>query len=179
MKKGIWAIFWAAVVLVTMAVMLATPAEAKKNKDKGQGSFTTPTVTAEQALATVKAALPRLTAGKAFVKTGKRGERNLEVALVLEGNIVAKIRLNPATGEILPKGHKVQATQVLASREQAVTIVQQAIPNLEVASVQLGKQGEWKVDLTLKKAVVASIKVHGGDGSILPDWKASRDARMF
>ena len=32
---------------------------------------------------------------------------------------------------------------------------------------------------TLKKAIVASIKVHGGDGSILPDWKASRDATMY
>ena len=58
-------------------------------------------------------------------------------------------------------------------------IVQQALPNLEVASVGLGKDGEWKVDLTLKKAVVASMNVHGGDGSILPDWKAERDATLY
>jgi hypothetical protein len=107
MKKKVLSISAAAVFLVTMAVMCATPAEAKKNKNKEQGSFAAPTVTAEQALATVKAALPKLTAGKAFVKTGKRGEKNLEVALVLEGNIVSKIRLNPATGEILPKGQKI------------------------------------------------------------------------
>jgi hypothetical protein len=65
---------------------------------------------------------------------------------------------------------------VSASQEQAVKIVQRAIPNLEVGSVTLGKQGEWKVDLTYKKAVVADMSVHGGDGSILPDLKASQDA---
>jgi len=176
MKSKVLSISMAAVFLVVMAVMFVTPVEAKKNK--GQGSFVAPTITAEQALSSVKAALPKLTAGKVFVKTGKRGEKNLEVPLVLDGNIVSKIRLNPATGEILPKGQNVLAPQVLASREQAVKIVQQAIPNLEVASVQLGKQGEWKVDLTLKKAVVASIKVNSIDGSILPDWKASRDVAM-
>ena len=60
-----------------------------------------------------------------------------------------------------------------------VLIRYESIPNLEVASVSLGKQGEWKVDLTLKKMVVATINVHGGDGSILPDWKASKDAAMY
>jgi hypothetical protein len=69
--------------------------------------------------------------------------------------------------------------EVAASHEQAVKIVQQAIPNLEVTSVALGKQGEWKVDLTLKKAVVAGMSVHGGNGSILPDRKASKDAAMY
>ncbi|HOL06171.1 MAG TPA: hypothetical protein PLM23_09265 [Syntrophorhabdaceae bacterium] len=43
----------------------------------------------------------------------------------------------------------------------------------------MGKQGEWKVDLTLKKMVVASIGVNGSDGSILPDWKATKDAAMY
>jgi len=69
--------------------------------------------------------------------------------------------------------------EVTASKEQAVKIVEQAIPNLDVASVSLGKQAEWKVDLTLKKMIIATINVHSGDGSILPDWKASRDASMY
>jgi len=186
MKKKFSSVLLAMVFLLAVTMLFATSASAKKNKDKG--SYITPTITAEQAITTVKAALPKLTTGKCFVKTGKRGEKNLEVALVLDGKIVSKVRLNPAnasgtlklaTGEILSKGQKVIVTQVLASQDQAVKIVQQAIPNLEVASVQLGKQGEWKVDLTLKKAVVADIKVHSGDGSILPDWKASRDVAMY
>jgi uncharacterized membrane protein YkoI len=167
MKNKVTSVLLATVFLLAVTMLFASSAAAKKNKDKG--SYITPTITAEQALSKVKAALPKITAGTSFVKTGKQGEKNLEVPLVLDGKIVSKIRLNPATGEILSKGQKVSEQQVLASQDQAVKIVQKAIRNLDVASVQLGKQGEWKVDLTLKKAVVASIKVHGGDGSILPD----------
>lgn len=177
MKHRRTSVLLAIVFFFTVTMVFTTSAVAKKKKDNGY--YIPPTITAEQAISSVKAALPKLTAGKSFIKTGKRGEKNLEVPLILDGKIVSKIRLNPATGEILSKGQKVMAPQVLASQEQAVKIVQQAIPNLEVASVQLGKQGEWKVDLTLKKAVVATIKVHGGDGSILPDWKASRDVAMY
>ena len=178
MKSKINSVSLVVVVLLALTMLLATSAAAKKEK----GSYIKPTVTAEQAMSVVKAALPKLTVGKSFVKTGKKrfhlwgGDKKLEVTLVLDGKIVSKIRLNPATGEILPKGQEVPVQEVLASQAQAVKIVQQAIPNLEVGSVTLGKQGEWKVDLTLKKAVVAGMSVHGGDGSILPDLKASQDA---
>jgi hypothetical protein len=164
-------------------MLLATSAAAQPGKidkpgrkDKEEGSYLKPRVTAEQAMSAVKAALPKLTVDKSFVKTGKRGEKKLEVTLVLDGKIVSRVRLNPATGEILCKGEETLVYEVSASQEQAVKIVQRAIPNLEVGSVTLGKQGEWKVDLTYKKAVVADMSVHGGDGSILPDLKASQDA---
>ena len=168
-----------AVLILSVICLIATVAMAKAKEKKGKGSYIAPTVTAEQAVTTVKNALPKLTAGNSYVKTGKRGEKKLEVPLVLEGNIVSKIRLNPATGEILPKGLETLAYTVSASPDQAVKIVQQALPNLEVASVSLGKQGEWKVDLTFKKAIVAHISVHGGNGAILPDWKASQSASFF
>ncbi len=177
MKKGFGSVLRTALLAVAIIGLVATLASAKSKKEKG--TYTAPTITAEQAVTTVKAALPRLTAGSSYVKTGKRGEKKLEVPLVLDGNIVAKIRLNPATGEILPKGLETIAHTVSASQDQAVKIVQQAIPNLEVASVSLGKQGEWKVDLTLKMAVVTHITVHGNTGSILPDWKAARDASFL
>jgi uncharacterized membrane protein YkoI len=180
MKNKVNSVSLAVVVLLAATMLLATSAAAKPGKkDKEKGSYLKPTVTAEQAMSAVKAALPKLTVGKSFVKTGKRGEKKLEVTLVLDGKIVSRVRLNPATGEILSKGQETLVYEVSASQEQAVKIVQQAIPNLEVASVSLGKQGEWKVDLTLKKAVIASMGVHGGDGSILPDWKASRDATLY
>lgn len=181
MKNKVTSVLLAIVFLLAVTMLFASSAAAKKDKDKGpgQGSYITPTITTEQAMSSVKAALPKLTGGKSFITTDKRGEKKLEVTLVLDGKIVSKVRLNPSTGEILSKGQKMMVQQVLTSQEQAVKIVQQAIRDLEVASVQLGKQGEWKVDLTLKKAVVASINVHGGDGSILPDWKASQDATRY
>jgi len=176
MKRITSALLKTALVL-SMLCLIATVAMAKEKKV--QGIYMKPVITAEQAISTVKTVLPKLSVGKTFIKTGKRGEKKLEVAIELDGKIVSRIRLNPATGEILPKGQQILAYEVAASQEQAVKIVQQAIPNLEVASVSLGKQGEWKVDLTLKKMVVATINVHGGDGSILPDWKASKDAAMY
>ncbi len=179
MKRKLTSIVWVTVVVMAVTMLSAAPAPAKKKGDKNGAPPAAPTITAEQAIAAAKAALPKITVGKSFVKTGKRGEKNLEVALVLDGQIVSKVRLNPTTGEILSKGQKVAAQQVSASQSQAVNIVQQALPNLEVASVHLGKQGEWKVDLTLKKAIVAGLNVHGGNGTILPDWKASRDASMY
>jgi len=162
--------------LLTCATLLATCAMAKEDKDKR--SYMKPAISAEQAMETVKAALPELTAGRAFVKTKKSGEKKLEVPLKLADKIVGKIKLNPVTGEIMPKGQKVRANQVSASLNQAHNVVEQAIPKLEIGSVRLGEHGEWEVDLTLRKAVVADIEVHGSDGAILPDREATRYATL-
>lgn len=174
MKTKISTVSIAAVVLLSISLLFVASAAAKKNGHKG--SYIRPTITAEQAISSVKAALPKVAVGKSFVKTGERGQKELQVTLTLDGKTISRMRLNPGTGEIMPEGQAVLAQEVSASADQAVKIVQQAIPNLEVASVRLGRHGEWKVDLTLKKAVVASIGVHGGDGSILPDWRAESEA---
>ncbi|OPY65767.1 MAG: hypothetical protein A4E57_03055 [Syntrophorhabdaceae bacterium PtaU1.Bin034] len=156
-----------AAAIVGLIVILAY---AQDRREKG--TYRAPTITAEQAMSIVKAALPKLTVGNSSVMTGRRGEKRLEVPLVLDGAIVSRVRLNPATGEILPVGLEIVEYTVSASPDQAVKIVQQALPNLEIASVSLGRQkGEWTVDLTLKKAVIAHIDVHAFNGSILPDRK--------
>lgn len=175
MKSKINLVSMTAIVLFAAIMLFATSAAAKKEK----GSYIQPTITAEQAISSVKAALPRLTVGKSIVKTGQRGEKKLEVTLVLDEKIVSRIRLNPATGAIMPKGQDVMVQEVLVSQGQAAKIIEEAIPKLEVASVRLGKEGMWIVDLTLNKAVVASMAVHGGNGSILPDWKATKDASLY
>ncbi|MCX7981717.1 MAG: hypothetical protein N2572_02255 [Syntrophales bacterium] len=177
MRKRVVMILRTTIFVQIIIGLTATLALAKGAKEKG--TYIAPTITAEQALSTVKSALPKLTVGNSYVKTGKRGEKNLEVPLIYEGNIVARIRLNPATGEILPKGFETDVNSVSASPEQSVKIVQQALPNMDAASVSLGKHGEWKVGLILKKAVIAHIKVNGQTGSILPDWKAARDASLY
>lgn len=167
------------VIVLALTMLWATFAGAQPGKKGGgMGSYIKPVITAEQAITAVKAALPSITAGKTIVKTGKRGEQILDVTLVLNGTIVSRVKLNPATGEIMTKGQDVIVQGVFASQGQATKIVQEAIPRLEVASVHLGKEGQWIVDLTLNKAVVASIGVHGGNGSILPDWKAFQDAAL-
>jgi len=170
--------FMGAVIIVLAGVILAAAsAEAKKNK--GGGPQIPPVITADQAKATVTAAVPKLSLGKPFTKQGKQGDVKLEVPLMLEGNIVAKVRLNPMTGEILTKGQKFQAPKLSVSPEEAAKTVQMVLPKLLVGPAWLGKGGEWKVPLLYQGAIIMEIGVHGQNGSILPDWKASKDATMF
>jgi hypothetical protein len=170
MQKRVGSVLRTMVLVAAIVGLITTVASARDRRHKG-GTHTTPTVTAEQAVSTVKTVLPRLTVGSSFVVTDRRGGKRLEVPLILDGNVVSRVRLNPATGEILPRGLDASANTVSASPDQAVKIVRQALPTLELASVSLGREGEWMVDLTLKKAVVTHIRVHGSTGSVLRDWK--------
>ena len=167
-----------AVVIVLAGVILAAgPAYAKK--DKGGGPQIPPVITAEQAKATVSAAIPNLSLGKSFTKQGKQGDIKLEVSLMFEGKVIGRVRLNPMTGEILTKGQKFQAPKLSVSPEEAVKTVQTVLPKLQVGPAWLGKGGEWKVPLLYQGAIIVEVGVHGQNGAILPDWKASKDATMF
>ncbi|MGQ9921362.1 MAG: hypothetical protein ACUVRZ_08530 [Desulfobacca sp.] len=164
--------------VVAIALLCTGTALAKKDKEGG-GTQIPPVITAEQAKATVTAAIPTLTVNKPVTKQGKQGDIKLEVPLALEGKIIAKVRLNPATGEILTKGQKGFVQKLSITPEQAVKTVQGIVNEFQVGAAWLGKQGEWKVPLLYKGAIVAEIGVHGQNGAIIPDWKASKDATMF
>lgn len=170
--------FWILIGVLALAVLGPGPALAKKDK-KGGGPQIPPVITAEQAKATVTAAIPKLSVGKPFTKQGKQGDIKLEVPLTLEDKIIAKVRLNPATGEILTKGQKGFVQKLSITPEQAVQAVQGVVNEMQVGAAWLGKQGEWKVPLLYKGAIIAEVSVHGQNGSILPDWEASKDATMF
>jgi hypothetical protein len=163
--------------MLAVVILAAGPALAKKNK--GGGPQIPPVITADQAKATVTAAIPNLSLGKPFTKQGKQGDVKLEVPLQVEGKIVGKVRLNPMTGEILTKGQKFQAPKLSVSPDEAVKTVQTVLPKLQVGPAWLGKGGEWKVPLLYQGAIIVEMGVHGQNGSILPDWKASKDATMF
>ena len=175
MKKIRKSAFAALVLGLMFTVTL--PLHAKK--DKGEGYQIKSHINAEDAAASVRSALTKLSAGKGWTKPGKRGEVKLEVPLMLADKIVARVTLNPSTGEIMTKKQGLPVQKISVTPDQAVTTVQQMLPNLEVGAPRLGKSGEWKVPLLFKGNTVAEIGVHGKDGSILPDWKASKDAAMF
>jgi len=164
--------------ILAIALLCAGPALAKKDKGGGAPQIP-PVITADQAKSTVSAAIPKVSVGQPFTKQGKQGDIKLEVPLLLEGKIVAKVRMNPVTGEILLKGQKDFSRKLSVTPEQATKTVQGMMGGVQVGAVWLGKQGEWKVPLLYKGAVVSEMSVHGQNGSILPDWKASKDATMF
>ncbi len=167
----------ACVGIVAISLLLNLPAFAKK--DKGQAYQIQPTITAEQAKAAVTSALPQLSLGKPFTKQGKRGDIKLEIPLMWEGKVVGRMRLNPLTGVVLVKGQKLEVQKLSVAPEQATAAIQKIMPNLQVGSAWLGKQGEWKVPLLYQGAVITEISVHGQNGSILPDWKAAKDVSLF
>jgi hypothetical protein len=164
--------------VLAIALLSAWPAFAKKDKGE-KGPQVPPVITADQAKSAVSSAIAKLSVGQPFTKQGKQGDIKFEVPMMLEGKIVAKVRLNPATGEILIKGQNPFVQKLSVTPEQATKTVQGMMPGLQVGAAWLGKQGEWKVPLLYKGAVVAELGVHGQNGSILPDWKASKDATMF
>jgi len=168
----------AAVVVLAGAILAAGPAYAKKDKGGG-GPQIPPVITADQAKATVTAAVAKLSVGKPYTKQGKQGDIKLEVPLLAEGKVVGRVRLNPLTGEILTKGQKIQAPKLSVSPDEAVKTVQTILPKLQVGAAWLGKGGEWKIPLLYQGAIIAEMSVHGQNGSLLPDWKASKDATMF
>jgi hypothetical protein len=168
----------AAIVVLAGAILAAGPVYAKKDKGGG-GPQIPPVITADQAKATVTAAVAKLSLGKPYTKQGKQGDIKLEVPLLAEGKVVGRVRLNPLTGEILTKGQKIQAPKLSVSPDEAVKTVQAILPKLQVGAAWLGKGGEWKVPLLYQGAIIAEMGVHGQNGSILPDWKASKDATMF
>ena len=167
----------AVVVVLAGAILAAGPAYAKK--DKNGGPQIPPVITADQAKATVTAAVPKLSLGKPYTKQGKQGDIKLEVPLLVEGKVVGRVRLNPLSGEILTKGQEIQAPKLSVSPDEAVKTVQTVLPKLQVGAASLGKEGEWKVPLLYQGAIIAEMNVHGQNGSLLPDWKASEDASRF
>jgi hypothetical protein len=171
-----------AICLAVVVMFLASSAFAKKGgppMGRPDTPMLTPVITAQQAVEVVKAALPKLAVGNFWVWTGPRGDTKAKVALILDGKIVSRMELNPATSEILAKGQDILVNQVSADPNQAVSKVRGIVPNLEVAAARMGKEGEWKVELTLNNAVVADIDVNSRDGSILTDWGASRESTLY
>ena len=163
--------------MTAAAVFCVSSASAQK---AGKGiPVSVPVILAEQAADAVTQALPKMTVGKYWVWTGKRGDTKAKVALTLDGNIVSRIELNPATGEILAKGQDIFANEVFIDKDKSINIVRQALPNLQVVAARLGKDGEWKVELALNKAVVAEVDVNSRDGTLLTDWGASREATLY
>ena len=166
-----------AIVILIASMMFMSPGYAQMGR-KG-GLYAPPTVTAEQAISKVKSTLPHLTAGKSLIKTGMQGQMILVVTLLLDGQVVSWIRVNPSTGEILPTGMKLFVQNLSASQEQAVNIVKESIPKFEVGSVRLRNDGNWGVDITLNKINVAFIFVDGKDSSIMSGWKGPMHASRF
>jgi len=166
-------------ILWVMVAVVLWVSSASAQKARQDIPVSAPGISAGQATDAVTQALHKMTVGRYWVWTGKDGDTKAKVALTLDGSIVSRIELNPATGKILAKGQDVFANQVSIDKEKSINKVQQALPNLQVVAARFGRDGEWKVELALDKAVVAEVDVNSRDGTLLTDWGASREATLY
>lgn len=140
-----------------------------KGDDKGR--LDTPQITAQQAMDNVKRILKDLGADTGQFKNSKKGDVKLEVPLIWNQGIVAFVRLNPTTGEILPKGYRVWSPKKAVSPEEGTGIVQKIVPKLSVGNPMQSVNGQWKVPLVLNGSVIAEVRVDGKDGKIIQEKK--------
>jgi hypothetical protein len=182
MKSALGFVRGSICLVSAVLILFASTVAAKKggpHLGRADVPILTPVITAQQAVEVVKAALPKLVVGNFWVWTGPRGDTKAKVALTLDGKIVSRMELNPATSEILAKGQDIFVNQVSADANQAISRVREVVPNLQVSAARMGKEGQWKVELTLNSTVVADIDVNSRDGSILTDWGASKEATLY
>jgi hypothetical protein len=136
-----------------------------------KGRVDTPKVTAQQAMDNVKRVLPELGADTGRFTYSAKGDTKLDVPLILNGNMVAYVRLNPTTGEILPKGYRAWTPKKAVSAEDGTVIVQKTISKMSVGNPWQSVNGQWKVPLVLNGSVIAEIRVDGNDGKIIYEKK--------
>jgi hypothetical protein len=88
------------------------------------------------------------------------------------------VKVNPSTGEIMPKGMKVLVQNVSATQEQAINIVKDAIPKFESvprASATWGMGCRYNPEASDGRECRSPWR----HGRVDPDWKASRDAARW
>ena len=164
------------VVCVAIAALMAGTAYAKEKKNGHP--VAQPATNVDQAKAAAVAAIPKLTVGKPYTKPGKQ-EILLEAPLNLDGAVVGKVRFNPTNGEILMKGQRAMAQKLSVKPEDAGKTLQSVLPKMQAGAAWIGKDGQWKVPLLYQGVIISELRVDGKDASVLPDWKASKDANLF
>lgn len=127
----------------------------------------TPKITASDAINIVKKSLPYFKTGKTKVMEGKSGVKSINVELLLDNKVVAYIRVNPQTGEILPKGYRTYYPKVIITEESAKRNVDSILSKLQVGNPWLKVNKEWRVPIVLKNSIISEVSVDGLNGEIL------------
>lgn len=127
----------------------------------------TPKVSAKEAMQIVEKSIKDFTVGEAYITSGKDGVKSIDVLILLKGNVVSKIRVNPQTGEILPKGYRTWFTKTLITERDAVAKVNKVLNNLKVGNPWQGVNKQWKVPFVLNGSVIAEVHVDGKNGIII------------
>ncbi|GIX49411.1 MAG: hypothetical protein KatS3mg131_3622 [Candidatus Tectimicrobiota bacterium] len=155
-----------AVLLVATA--LAAWADEESWQYLERRGYQAPRISAAEARKAVEASRP----WHVGAVQSKREEEGVEVHVLINAAVgpIAKLAINPTTGEVLPQKVEVYADQLALSPEQIRQKVAALLPSLQVGSeAWLGGHGRyWRLPLFLRGLLVATVKVDARSGQLLP-----------
>lgn len=126
-----------------------------------------PKISASEAITIVKKTLPDLKIGEVIVSKGKSGVKSLDVIITKNDKKITKIRINPQTGDVLPKGYRTYYPEVLITEKDAIKKVENLLPIIKVGNPWLGINKNWRVPLILNNTVVSEVTVNADNGEIV------------
>lgn len=134
---------------------------------KAHRNVYTPKISALEAINIVKKDLPNFNVGEVNISKGKSGIKSLDIIITNYGKKITKIRLNPQTGDVLPKGYRTYYPEILISEQQGIKKVEKILPVLKVGNPWLGIDKKWKVPLILDGTVISEVLVDADSGKII------------
>jgi hypothetical protein len=133
---------------------------------KAHHNVYSPKVSASEAINIVKKELVNFRTGEVSVSKSKSSIKSIDVYIKNSEKSITKIRLNPQTGDILPKGYRTYYPEVLISEEDALKKVEKVLPVVKIGNPWLGVDKNWRVPLILDGSVIAEVIVNGDNGQI-------------
>ncbi|RMF94452.1 MAG: hypothetical protein D6736_00020 [Nitrospinota bacterium] len=100
----------------------------------------------------------------------ERGGAEVSVLVRDREGIIAKIGIDPQTGELLPYSVEAYSREVKVSPQEVQQKVETLLPQIEVGNrAWLGEHGRyWRIPLFWKGMLVSTVKVDALSGRLLP-----------
>jgi len=136
-------------------------------------------VLARRAVDTARAAVPHLAAGPAWYFPGPAGERDWKLAMMQDGRVAAVIRIDPATGALLPRGLPPTPPGGAALAPGAREAASRACAGVRVLPAAELRAPErcWSVPLAVGGMIVGELRVTLEGDQLVPDYGAEGEMR--
>jgi hypothetical protein len=156
-------------VFLSVTIVSASADDQKEHWEYGERrGYSAPSITAEEARKTVQASRPTWRMGAVYQKWEEEG---LEVAVLIHNQAgrITKLRVDPQSGEILPRSVEVSSRNVQVSHDEIIKKVKAMLPKITVGDrAWLGDHGRyWRIPLFLDGMLVSTVKVDAHSGELL------------
>ncbi len=156
-------------ILLGIATVPALADDKKEHWEyRERKGYSAPQVSAADARNTVEASRATWRIGTVRPKWESEGVE-VDVYIQSDAGRVAKLAVDPETGEILPRGFEVYGKDLKRSQEEIAARVAAVLPRLQVGDrAWLGEHGRyWRIPLFLDGALVSTVKVDARRGTLL------------